>query len=391
MRRARWGGGARRRGLQDKKALAGFVGFANLPNQVHRRSVKKGFQFTVLVVGEAGLGKATLVNTLFGTKVIPARPTGANPEAGATAVTVKTHASGACRRRAAAPVCACADRLARERAREGDSRKKTDIEEKGVRLRVNILESVGFGDFINNDASWKPLVQAIDERFDAYLDQERKVNRQGMADNRIHCCLYFVPPTGHAYGRCRRGCAVDACVRPSGADVAPSLVLAWRARRRRLRALDIEFMKQVHTKVNLIPVIAKSDTLTREELAQFKKRILDDLAFHKIQTFAVAADATDDAETANIAKDLMVRSARRMPAQGRRRVGRRSPLGTTGHRAMVLLPGGPRHACPLRSSEASKSTTSVARKSAGASTRGASSKVLTQPWGAHHVMPWAGR
>jgi hypothetical protein len=28
-----------------------FVGFANLPNQVHRKSVRKGFQFTCMVVG----------------------------------------------------------------------------------------------------------------------------------------------------------------------------------------------------------------------------------------------------------------------------------------------------------------------------------------------------
>lgn len=30
----------------------GYVGFANLPNQVHRKSVKKGFEFTLMVVGE---------------------------------------------------------------------------------------------------------------------------------------------------------------------------------------------------------------------------------------------------------------------------------------------------------------------------------------------------
>lgn len=34
-----------------KKKLQGFVGFANLPNQVHRKSVRKGFHFTLMVVG----------------------------------------------------------------------------------------------------------------------------------------------------------------------------------------------------------------------------------------------------------------------------------------------------------------------------------------------------
>jgi len=32
--------------------LPGYVGFANLPNQVHRKSVKRGFEFTLMVVGE---------------------------------------------------------------------------------------------------------------------------------------------------------------------------------------------------------------------------------------------------------------------------------------------------------------------------------------------------
>ena len=34
-----------------RKKLGGYVGFANLPNQVHRKSVRKGFQFTAMVVG----------------------------------------------------------------------------------------------------------------------------------------------------------------------------------------------------------------------------------------------------------------------------------------------------------------------------------------------------
>ena len=32
--------------------VPGYVGFANLPNQVHRKSVKKGFEFTLMVVGK---------------------------------------------------------------------------------------------------------------------------------------------------------------------------------------------------------------------------------------------------------------------------------------------------------------------------------------------------
>ncbi|KAI2652591.1 hypothetical protein H4Q32_005837 [Labeo rohita] len=36
----------------QQKNLEGYVGFANLPNQVYRKSVKRGFEFTLMVVGE---------------------------------------------------------------------------------------------------------------------------------------------------------------------------------------------------------------------------------------------------------------------------------------------------------------------------------------------------
>lgn len=35
-----------------RRNLTGYVGFANLPNQWHRKSVRKGFNFNVMVVGE---------------------------------------------------------------------------------------------------------------------------------------------------------------------------------------------------------------------------------------------------------------------------------------------------------------------------------------------------
>ena len=36
---------------ESSKSLEGYVGFANLPNQVYRKSVKRGFEFTMMVVG----------------------------------------------------------------------------------------------------------------------------------------------------------------------------------------------------------------------------------------------------------------------------------------------------------------------------------------------------
>jgi septin 7 len=65
-------------------------------------------------------------------------------------------------------------------------------------------------------------------------------------------------------------------------------------------------MRRLHTKVNLIPVIAKSDTLTEDEIKQFKQRILDDIAYHKIQIYQAPQYEYDDQETLAETREIMV-------------------------------------------------------------------------------------
>lgn len=56
-------------------------------------------------------------------------------------------------------------------------------------------------------------------------------------------------------------------------------------------------MRRLHQKVNLIPVIAKSDTMTDEEIALFKQRILADIAHHNIEIFYAPVYDNEDDET----------------------------------------------------------------------------------------------
>ena len=51
--------------VMNAKTDREYIGFASLPDQIHRKTIKKGFEFTLMVAGESGLGKSTLVNTLF--------------------------------------------------------------------------------------------------------------------------------------------------------------------------------------------------------------------------------------------------------------------------------------------------------------------------------------
>ncbi|KAK3688566.1 Septin-domain-containing protein [Podospora appendiculata] len=252
-----------------RRKLTGYVGFANLPNQWHRKSVRKGFNFNVMVVGESGLGKSTLVNTLFNTSLYPPKER-KGPSLDIIPKTVTIQSISA------------------------------DIEEAGVRLRLTVVDTPGFGDFVNNDESWRPIVDNIEQRFDAYLDAENKVNRMNIVDNRIHACVFFIQPTGHS-----------------------------------LKPLDIEVMKRLHTKVNLIPVIAKSDTLTDEEINAFKQRILADIKFHRVQIFEGPRYELDDEETIAENKEILSKipfavvgaTNEITNADGRKVRGRRYPWG----------------------------------------------------------------
>ena len=72
------------------------------------------------------------------------------------------------------------------------------IEEQGVRLKLTVTDTPGFGDQVNNDKCWEPIAEFVNEQFDRYLNEEVSINRKKVIpDTRVHCCLYFIPPTGH--------------------------------------------------------------------------------------------------------------------------------------------------------------------------------------------------
>ncbi|XP_059932392.1 septin 4b isoform X2 [Gadus macrocephalus] len=210
---------------QDKE----YVGFATLPNQVHRKSVKKGFDFTLMVAGESGLGKSTLVNSLFLTDLYKDRRLLNAEERIMQTVEITKHT--------------------------------VDIEEKGVKLKLTIVDTPGFGDAVNNTECWKPVADYIDQQFEQYFRDESGLNRKNIQDNRVHCCLYFISPFGHG-----------------------------------LRPLDVEFMKALHEKVNIVPVLAKADTLTPMEVRRKKIKIREEIEQYGIKIYQFPDCDSDEDE-----------------------------------------------------------------------------------------------
>ncbi|XP_043567896.1 septin-9-like isoform X1 [Chiloscyllium plagiosum] len=199
--------------------LFGYVGIEAVLDQMRRKAMKTGFEFNVMVVGESGLGKSTLVNTLFKSKVSRKSCTPNFTEKIPRTVELQTISHV--------------------------------IEEKGVKMNLTVIDTPGFGDQINNENCWEPIVKYINEQYEKYLREEININRKKrIPDTRVHCCVYFVPPTGH-----------------------------W------LRPLDIEFMNRLDKIVNIVPVIAKADTLTLDERRDFKQRIRQDLRNYSINVY----------------------------------------------------------------------------------------------------------
>ncbi|KAH7637822.1 septin-2 [Dermatophagoides farinae] len=207
-----------------------YLGFANLPNQVQRKFAKKGFEFNLMVVGESGLGKTTLINSLFGTNINSNRKIPTTQELLDRTLSIETTS--------------------------------LDIEERGVRLKLTVVDTPGYGDALNCSDNYDPILQYIDEQHRKYLTNESGLNRRQIRDTRVHCCFFFISPIN--YG---------------------------------LKPADVRFLKLLQHKVNIVPLIAKSDFLTPNETSTLKKRILEEIKQHQIDIYTIPdCDPDDDIE-----------------------------------------------------------------------------------------------
>uniref|UniRef100_A0A0N5AD99 Septin n=1 Tax=Syphacia muris TaxID=451379 RepID=A0A0N5AD99_9BILA len=143
-------------------SLLGHVGFDSLPHQLVRKCTEQGFQFNLMCVGETGMGKSTLIESLFNMKL-------EFPPCNNELKTVELHS------------------------------KTYEVTEGGIHLKLTIVETAGFGDQLDKDKSAEVIVSYVNQQFENYLKEELKVKRclEDYDDTRIHACLYFISPTGH--------------------------------------------------------------------------------------------------------------------------------------------------------------------------------------------------
>ncbi|GMM56516.1 septin [Maudiozyma humilis] len=213
-----------------------YVGFDTITSQIEHRLVKKGFQFNVMVVGHSGLGKSTLVNTLFASHLVDSQGAGSGSGAAAPAISQTTEISVS---------------------------QHTLVEDK-VRLNINIIDTPGFGDQINNNKVWEPIVKYIKEQHSNYLRKELTAQRERhIRDTRVHAVLYFLEPNATAKG---------------------------------LAPLDVATLKRLAEIANVIPVIGKADTLTLAEREAFRNTVQRDFKRHGLSIYPYDSDELTEEE-----------------------------------------------------------------------------------------------
>lgn len=130
----------------------------------------------------------------------------------------------------------------------------------GTVISLSVVDTPGFGDNIDNSKCCSKIIEYLKHQFDEILAEESRVKRNPrFIDNRVHVALYFISPTGHG-----------------------------------LRELDIDLMTALSSLANVIPVIAKADTLTTAELAFNKKLVMQDIKDFNIPIYYFPCDPEDE-------------------------------------------------------------------------------------------------
>lgn len=112
----------------------------------------------------------------------------------------------------------------------------------------------------------------VNQQNEQYLKEELHVNRKRpVPDSRVHCCIYFLPATGHRFFHF--ALLLKKKHHEEEQEAKTSTVFLFIYFLSRLRPIDTEFMKRLGAIVSIVPVIAKADTLTIAEREDFKERV----------------------------------------------------------------------------------------------------------------------
>merc|ERR1711871_1733209 len=136
-----------------------------------------------------------------------------------------------------------------------EQRAAFDIHSREKIRRVTLTDTKGFGDDMDANDTIAPIKDEILSRLQQHKEAvESHKLTNSKEDGLIHACLYFIRP-------------------------------------HRFSGIDKQFMKELSPLVNIIPIIAKADSMTVDELKEFKRSVKDDLEAESIDYYEFATKA----------------------------------------------------------------------------------------------------
>eukprot|EP00917_Polyrhabdina_sp_WS-2016_P002645 GHVP01005707.1.p1 GENE.GHVP01005707.1~~GHVP01005707.1.p1 ORF type:complete len:293 (-),score=59.11 GHVP01005707.1:901-1779(-) len=194
-----------------------------------RKTPKKLQRFTVMAVGGAGLGKTTFLATMFPGNIIPRREMPLDSEEADEAPFAAT---------------------------EQTEINQFEYEDSTSRSVLEIVDTPGFDEDTDTDKWITGISSFIENRYQEVLEEEQRVKRNPhVEDHRVHALLYFISPNTGG-----------------------------------LSDVDIRILQTLGPLVNIIPIAAKADSFTPEELFQFRRKISDDIKENSLSIFGFSCD-----------------------------------------------------------------------------------------------------
>ncbi|CAO3645047.1 unnamed protein product [Cunninghamella echinulata] len=145
-----------------------------------------------------------------------------------------------------------------------------EAEVDGEKMVLTLIDTPGFQTDYIVDKQLHDILGYIEHQFDLTLAEESKVKRNPKAvDTQVHACLYFVDPS-----------------------------------KRDLGEYDVRVLSKLSKRVNVIPVIGKTDTLTLAQRNRLKPTIIQTIYnTHKIPIYGMPEDEEEEEEEVVDAND----------------------------------------------------------------------------------------
>jgi len=202
-----------------------------LSAQLNAEWQRSGINFRIMLVGESGLGKTTFTRALL-------RPFVPDDMLHGAAYVPAT--------------------LTARTTEIKEIVHKVDND--GFPVEITVVDCPGYGDQVDSTPWINSIIEYVQQRFmDHYDKLSAPPSQNGPAlalqrDGLVHVCLYFI--AAH-----------------------------------RLKGVDLEFMRRLEPHINLVPIIAKSDTMTLAERDAFRRLILSELRASGVKIFQLSDTA----------------------------------------------------------------------------------------------------